>query len=236
MARFRPTLVPTLVALPMLAVLLGLGAWQLHRLAWKEALIAERESRLAAPPVPLPAFADAGAQALAHRRFTLRGSFLADKSLSYGSRAVDGRLGVELLTPFRLEDGRIVLVNRGWVPDAARAMPPPAGTVEVVGVLRPARAEGNWFTPEPDLRRGHWFLYDTRGMAAHLGLDLLPGVVEALPGPDPGVLPLARAPKVEIRNEHLQYAITWFALALALATIYVLYHLKRERRQGSGPR
>lgn len=232
MTRFRPTLVPTLVTLPALVALLALGTWQLHRLAWKEALIAERESQLAAPPLPLPAFEGAPPASLAHRRVRLSGRFLSDKSLFYGSRVVREAPGVEILTPLRLADGRIIMVNRGWVPldrKAPESRPEslPQGRVEVTGILRPSLKQGGWFTPDADLAEGHWYFYDTAGMARYLGLDLLPAVVEALPGAEPGRLPVAREGKVELVNNHLQYALTWYALALALLVIYVRYHLKR---------
>lgn len=233
MARFRPTLLPTLITLPALIVLFGLGTWQVQRLHWKETLITEREARLAAEPVALPRFSDPVAEGLSHRRFLLRGVFLHDKTLYYGARAVGGTPGVELLTPLRLLDGRLILVNRGWVPleareAALRAEDMTTGPVEIAGLLRPAVAEAGWFTPEPDRGAGHWFAYDVAAMARHLDLDLLPAVIEAQPDADPTRLPLARKVNVNLVNHHLQYAITWYGLALALAVIYLLYHLRRQ--------
>lgn len=233
MARFRPTLLPTLMTLPALLVLLALGTWQLQRLAWKETLIAERQTQLAAVPAPLPQFTDAAAGGLAHRRFSVRGRFLHEQTLFYGAPAVGGMPGVELLTPLRLDDGRMIVVNRGWIPlDARQAAARPQtlteGAVAIIGVLRPASTETGWFTPEPDRRAGHWFSYDVAAMAAHLALPLLPAVLEAVPDAERGRLPLARAAEVNLVNHHLQYALTWYGLALALAVIYTVYHLRRE--------
>ncbi|HZD26895.1 MAG TPA: SURF1 family protein [Alphaproteobacteria bacterium] len=232
MARFRPTLLPTLITLSALLVLLGLGTWQVQRLHWKESLIAEREAQLAAPPAELPGFSDAVADRLAHRRFVVRGVFLHHKTLLLGARAVGGVPGMELLTPLKLDDGRILMVNRGWVPmqargRAAREETLPEEPVAMTGILRPP-ATGNWFTPEPDLKAGHWFAYDVAAMARFLQLPLQPAVLEALPDAEPGPLPLARTAEVNLVNHHLQYAITWFALAAVLIVIYALYHLQRQ--------
>ena len=229
--RFRPTLLPTLVTLPALLVLLGLGSWQLQRLDWKEALIAEREAGLRAAPVRLPATPDLAD--VAHRRVTVAGRFLHEGELFFGARVHKGVSGVEVLTPLRLDDGRIVLVNRGWVPlkrrdRAERSESLDRGRGEIAGVLRPERRASGWLAPRNDAAAGYWFFYEVGAMARHLGLDLLPAVLEALPGPDPARLPVGRLPETSLASNHLQYAITWYALALALAVIYLIYHFRRE--------
>ncbi|MDP6708991.1 MAG: SURF1 family cytochrome oxidase biogenesis protein, partial [Alphaproteobacteria bacterium] len=98
--RFRPTLLPTLMTLPALLVLLGLGGWQLQRLEWKEGLIAERQARLAAAPIALPPRFDAAP--LAHRRVHLAGTFRHEAEIHLGARVHKGISGIEVLTPLRL--------------------------------------------------------------------------------------------------------------------------------------
>jgi surfeit locus 1 family protein len=231
--RFRPTLLPTLMTVPALLVLLGLGAWQLQRLEWKEGLIAERRAGLAAAPIALPRRFDAAE--LSHRRVRLAGSFRHEYELYLGARVHKGISGTEVLTPLRLDDGRTIMVNRGWVPltrrdPATRPESLDPGRVEIAGILRPEQLDGGWLGPRNDAAAGHWFFYEVPAMARWLGLDLLPAVVEALPGADPDRLPVGRTPEVTLVSNHLQYAITWFALALVLAVIYVVYHLGRDRK------
>lgn len=226
-------MLPSLLAvLPALLVLLGLGAWQLQRLGWKEALIAERESRLAAPPASLAVLERLDAAQLAHRRVRLQGRFLNERELFFGLRTHAGVPGLELLSPLRLDDGRTVMVNRGWIPadrraKAARPETRPEGPVEVVGIVRPATAEPGWFTPANEPAANQWYSYDLAAMAREVGSELLPFVVEATAAPGERALPIGRGAAIEIRNDHLQYAITWFALAAALATIFVLFHRRR---------
>jgi surfeit locus 1 family protein len=227
MRGFRPRLWPTLVTLPALAVLIGLGTWQVQRLQWKTELIAQREAALAAPPVALPDD-PAGFAALAFRRVEAAGRFLHERELHLQPRVLHGQVGAHVLTPLQLDDGRILLVNRGWVPEAARdpARRPEgqvAGPQTVTGVLRAGFAPG-WFTPENQPAANQWFWIDIPAMARIVGEPLLPAVLDADARPVPGGLPVGGQTPTEIRNDHLQYAVTWYALAVALLVIYVLFH------------
>ena len=231
MLGFRPTLWPTLITIPALAILLALGTWQLQRLEWKTALIAEREAALQAPPVALPDD-PAALRQMDFRRIRVSGEFLHDRSLLLSARSYQGRPGSHLLTPLRLETGRVLMVNRGWIPlDATPSSPAiarPEGAVEVSGILRAGRRKG-WLTPESVPEKGQWFWYDLSLMADHLGLMLLPAVLEADAAPDPAGLPVGGQTQVRLSNNHLQYALTWYGLAVALVVIYVVFHRQRDR-------
>ncbi|HSE75122.1 MAG TPA: SURF1 family protein, partial [Dongiaceae bacterium] len=119
--RFRPTLWPTLFSVPAVIVMIALCVWQVHRLHWKEGLIADRESRIAAEPAALPPVGTDPAQ-MEYRRVRLEGMFLHDKELYLGARSMNGNVGYHVLTPFALAGGGSVLVDRGWVP-VARKLP-----------------------------------------------------------------------------------------------------------------
>jgi len=233
-ARFRPRLWPTVIALPAFLILLGLGSWQMDRLAWKRDLIAEREAALASPPLAAPPARFDPARH-AGRRVTARGTFLHGREMYLGPRARDGRPGYEVVTPLILADGAAVLVIRGWVPldrrdPERRAAGQPAGTVAVEGLMRASETPG-LFTPDNAPAEGLWYWLDLDAMAAQAGLQRArPYVIEAGPAANPGGLPIGRPYRVELRNDHLQYAITWYALAAALAVIYILFH----RRAGTG--
>jgi surfeit locus 1 family protein len=224
----------TISALLGFCVLVGLGAWQIQRLHWKEGLIAARDAAVSAPPVPLPRTA-AEAAALDFHQVAVKGQFLYDSELFLNAtERRSGHGGFLVLTPLRLADGTILMVGRGWVPPerlnrASRAAGNPAGVVEIDGLLRlPPEGKPGWFVPANDAARNQWFFVDLPAMARAAGFDhVLPFYVEAGPAPNPGGLPLGAQADTELVNNHLQYAITWFALAAILAVIYLLV-LRRE--------
>lgn len=234
--RFRPTLWPTLFAVPAVLVMIGLCVWQVQRLYWKEALIAERESRVATEIALPPPGADLS-QAEFHR-VRLDGAFQHGQELYLGARSLNGNVGYQILTPFALTDGQIVLVNRGWVP-VPRKLPETRmagqveGTVSLEGVLRLPREQA---LMQPDNEPAHnmWFYVDLPAMASSSGAALRTDLyVDAGPAENPGGYPIGGQARIEIPNDHLQYAITWGLLAIALAVIYVLYHLKLQRELSS---
>ena len=135
--------------------------------------------------------------------------------------------------PLLREDGPAVLVDRGWVPadrahPAARRDGQIEGPVTVTGIARYRGAdEPGWFTPANEPEQRMWFSYDLPALERALGLSLLPVVVEADDRPNPGGLPLGGLTRIELPNNHLQYAITWYGLAAALLAVYVAFGLRR---------
>jgi surfeit locus 1 family protein len=231
---FRPRLGATLATLPMLAILVALGTWQVHRLHWKTALIAERAAALSAPVRPLPA-SDAEAAQLDFHHVTVEGSFLNDRELYLGAEDRRGRDGFQVVTPLQLDDGRYLLVNRGFVPPdrrdpASRSAGQIQGRTRIEGVLRLLHPPKAWFLPVNRPTDDYWFYIDIPIMAeaAHLPLSqVLPYVVEAGHAPNPGGLPVGGQTDPSLPNNHLEYLLTWYALAVALLVIYLLYHCRR---------
>jgi len=225
----------TLAALAGFAVLIGLGTWQVQRLHWKEGLIAERTAATSASPAALPRALEA-ARPLEFHRVEVKGVFLHDREVPvHGIERRSGGAGYLILTPLRLEDGAVVFVERGCVPTekreaAARAQDNPPGEVSVEGLLRLAPAEKpGWFLPANDPGRREWFWIELPALARASGVpEALPFYVEAGSAPNPGGLPKGGQANTDLPNDHLQYAITWYALAAALAVIYLLL-LRRER-------
>src|SRR5579864_3893958 len=120
MLRFQPLLVPTLCLIPALALLLGLGVWQLERLQEKEALIASVKTGLNAPAMPLDQVLESGMAGAEWRRVKVSGHFLNDREQYLFAQGPGGALGVQVITPLAMTDGRVVLVDRGFVPDILR--------------------------------------------------------------------------------------------------------------------
>ncbi len=219
-------------------LLLGLGTWQVQRLQWKEGLIAVRQAGLHAAPVGLPASLDA-ARALEFHPIRATGVLLNDRELYLNAPSLRGEGGFHVVTALRLDDGTVLLVDRGFVPSERRA---PAtrgageidGTTTVTGLLRlPPDGKPGFFTPDNDPARNSWFYVDVAAMAQAAGAaKVLPFYLDADASPNPGGWPQGGQTETELPNNHLQYAITWYALALALVAIYIRFAHRRlgERR------
>ncbi len=210
-----------MIAVPAFFVLVGLGLWQMHRLAWKTDIIAYREAMLAAPVVPL----SADAAKVEFSRVLVEGEFLHDKEMFLAATR-NGSFGFHVITPLKRADGTYLLINRGWIPPGMRepwlrAESMIEGPVAIEGVIRSSPGR-SWLSPENDLAKNYWFWRDYQAMAAFAGVEAPPYMIEAGPAPNPGGVPIGREFKVELRNEHLQYVIIWFSLAAALVVIYVI--------------
>jgi len=227
---------PTVLTLFGLAVLCGLGTWQLQRKAWKEGIVARIEARVTAPPVPLAEFAarlSPGAD-IEYTHVSATGRFHHDKERYLYAPGKSG-LEWQVLTPLETAPGRIVWVNRGSVPDRRRAPDTRnegqvAGTVAVAGLVRQPQAAT--FTPANDVAGNIWHWADidglTRSAFPNGGVTALPVVIErdAMPAP-PGGLPQGGVTRLSIPNRHLEYAVTWFGLALTLIGVFAAFAWKR---------
>lgn len=234
---FRPRLWPTLVALPTFLVLVGLGVWQLDRLAQKQELIDRLEARWSEAAVPFPASIDSFDD-WEYRRVLLQGHFLHEQEFLFPGKTYKGTVGSWIATPFVLDDGRTVIVHRGWVPDqyesrATRKEGLSEGEVTIEGILRQGGWSG-WESMRPDNApaQNFWLYFDLPAMAAAAALrnPVTDVYVMQLGDEKTGLLPIGLELTVDIPNDHLQYAITWFALAIALAVIYLVFHLRQGAR------
>ena len=207
-------------------VLIALGVWQVQRLEWKEGIIARLESRLAAEPAALPAEPDPAEDDFLRVRVEGR---LGDQALYVlTSRRGEGA-GYRVIAPLETAAGRRILVDLGFLPDAMRNGPFPGSGAEarVTGALYwPDEVDG--FTPEPDRTERLWFARDLAPMAEALGTEPLLVVAEAH---DLGEWPMPLRLGIDVPNNHLQYALTWFSLALIWAVMSALL-VRRERRAG----
>ncbi|KQP38919.1 SURF1 family protein [Pseudorhodoferax sp. Leaf274] len=216
-----------LAAALLSALFAALGTWQVQRLGWKKALIARTEARVGAAPVAPPALRawpaiQAAPLEFEYRRLRLQGEFLhADEALVQASTALGA--GFWVLTPLRLPDGSIVLVNRGFVPPerrdpAQRGAAAPAGTATVVGLLR-ITEPGGGFLRENDPAADRWHSRDVAAIAAARGLPadrVAPYFVDA-EGTPAGQWPVGGLTVLRFTDNHLVYAVTWYALALMVA-------------------
>ena len=237
----------------LLAMLVGLGLWQLQRLAWKEDLLARlAQQQQAAPrtapgPAEWPALAPAASE---YRRVTVRGQFKHDQETLVRASTELGT-GYWVMTPLRAEGGFWLLVNRGFVPveqkaRAARAGAEPDSPQTVTGLMRQSEPGGSLLQAN-DPAAGRWYSRDVaaiaRARSAVGGTPIAPVApyfIDLIADPSaPGAWPRAGLTVLNFSNNHLQYALTWFALAamLAWAIGHVLQHERRLRQTlGDAPR
>ncbi|HEV2264531.1 MAG TPA: SURF1 family protein [Stellaceae bacterium] len=233
----RSLLWPSVWAAIGFVILVGLGTWQVHRLHWKEALIAARQTAFHLPPVPPPGSL-AAAQTLEYHPVRASGRFLNDHEMRVAAIADDGTAGFDIVTPFALDDGRVLLVDRGFVPTAlaapdSRRAGEIAGPTQVAGPLRLDRGRPSWFTPDNQPSRGAWYFIDLKVMAAVAvpHADILPYYIDADATPNPGGWPKGGQTAIDLPNHHLSYAITWYALAAGLVQIYVIFVRRRLKER-----
>jgi surfeit locus 1 family protein len=240
--RKRSVVLPLLFLGLTLAVLVALGSWQLERKAWKEKLIGELDGKLAAPATDLPPRErweqlDQAKDEFRHVAFPAE--FLpGEEALVYTSGSslrpdVSGP-GYWVFSPARLTGGSIVLVNRGFVPEGkqepkTRPQGRPSGVVEVAGTLRWPELRGS-FTPPDEPEKGLWFARDPAAIAKAKHWDTsAPFYVDQEAPPAPGGLPKVGPLKPALPNRHLEYAVTWYGLALVIL-IAALFFVRARRR------
>ena len=229
---FRPLTWLTLFSGCALLILLALGFWQLDRLAWKTALIENFESRAKAPAI-MPPPKDAAPMEFTRLRFD--GHFLHAHEIYLNGRTYEGNAGFHVITPFRLADDRLLFVNRGWVSEQYRLPSSRPFSLSndkhtLHGILRLPQSKGR-FVPENDPEQGWWFTINPPEIAQHLGLHeaVQSYYVDQIRQSPIITLPIAAEIKIDIRNAHLNYALTWFGIALALLAIYTAYHISLNR-------
>ena len=232
--KLRPFLWPTIVAFPTLLVLLWLGTWQVQRLEWKNQLIEDFESRATAAPIDLPV--GQIDRKMEFRRLALTGSFDHTKEVFMTGRTYEGNAGFHIVTPFALTDGRMILVNRGWVSESyrdpsKRGFTLIEGETQIEAIIRFPNEKGH-FVPENEPENGFWFTLVPAQIVTHLELD---GQAEtavyaaALRTSDEIRLPIGARTETNLRNSHLGYAITWYGIACALIGVYLAFHHQAGR-------
>jgi cytochrome oxidase assembly protein ShyY1 len=237
--------IPAAFALLAFVTFIGLGTWQIQRKAWKEGLIETLEQRLSAAPTDLPpherwAKLDPTDDEFRHVKFSaalLSGSGALVYAGGAALRSDVSGPGYWVFAPARLVSGGTVVVNRGFVPEGRqdevmRLADQMTGTVDMVGVMRWPQPRGA-FSPNDEPGHNLWFVRDPVAIAYAKGWgDVAPFFIE-LESPQPASgLPRAGALNVNLRNEHLQYAITWYGLAAVVVVMFVFW--LRGRNQSAG--
>lgn len=231
------------LALVAFAGFVALGVWQVQRLAWKEALIARVEAHLRAAPEPAPGperWPSLAREADEYRRVFVHGRFDDGREVLVRASTALGA-GWWVLTPLRTDNGGWLLVNRGFVPPQMREQVPHGDAQQtVVGLLRFSEPGGS-FLQANEPAQGRWYSRDVAAIAAaaHLQGTVAPYFVDqqAVTPADATAWPRPGLTVVQFPNNHLVYALTWFALAagVAAAAVYVIAHERHLRRGAPAP-
>lgn len=231
-------IIATIIAL---IILLSLGTWQLQRLMWKEALIASTQERIHEAPVPLSEmekiYKTEGT--VEYRPVTVSGIFMHPGERHFLATH-GGASGFYIYTPLMLEDGRFVMINRGFVPydkkdPDTRIAGQLDGPVTVSGLARdPLAQKPSSLIPDNDIEKNVFYWKDWAAMIESSNVPALnqavPFFIDADSKPNPGGLPIGGVTIIDFPNNHLQYAMTWYGLALALMGVVGTW-LWRYRRQ-----
>ena len=214
-----------LVALALLAAIgfTALGVWQVERRVWKLDLIARVEAGLKAPPSVVTDWRGVPE----YRKVRLTGRYVFDRETLVKAVTVRGE-GYWVMTPLRTSRGT-VLVNRGFVPSAIPRGRDHEEVASVTGLVRQTEPKGG-FLRSNDPAQDRWYSRDVAAIARarHLG-PVAPMFVDADAAPNPGGYPVGGLTVVRFNNNHLAYALTWFALA-ALSVVAAVLLLRRAAR------
>lgn len=219
----RRMIFPILFGVVGCAVLISLGVWQVQRMEWKAALLAEINEKIGADPVALMAVPDALTDK--YRPVFVEGSFTG-KFVEVLAGQVGTSPGVEIIEAFETNEGRRILIDRGFLLESDRTVPRPAHSGRVVGDLHwPMEADS--YTPPPDPKTGLWFARDVPAMARSLNTEATFIVAREPTGDAITPVPVDTS---SIPNDHWGYAITWFLLAVvwAVMTGYLLWRIWRR--------
>ncbi|MBO1076389.1 SURF1 family protein [Roseomonas marmotae] len=231
MNRWRRLLIPTLVLLPVLAILAGLGTWQLQRLHWKTDLLARLAIAEASPPLPLSEPPEP------YTKVFTEGRFLHDREARLGVELRGTTLGTHLLTPLERPGAAPLLVDRGWVPLEGGQIDRPEGPLRVEGYIRPGESAG-LFSATDDTAGRRFYTFDPHAIGAALELpETAPyGLVAMQPAGSPAgaALPQPARHMPRPTNSHLGYVITWYGLALSALGVFIAWARIRLKEPADG--
>jgi surfeit locus 1 family protein len=228
------------LGLAALAILIALGTWQVQRLHWKEDLLATIDTRIHSSPLPLSGIEVQyrTTRDVDYTPVTATGIFRHDGERHFLA-TWKGQSGFFVYTPLALADGRFVFVNRGFVPydlkdPSRRAEGQVEGEVTITGLARnPLQEKPSSLVPDNDPAKNIFYWKDRDAMAASAGLgaqaEIVPVFIDADATPNPGGYPLGGVTLIDLPNNHLQYAVTWYGIALTLVGVFAAFAWRRIR-------
>ena len=225
---FKPSVWLTIFAFPSFLILIILGSWQVQRLSWKSNLISNYNNNFQQAPITVKElFKDRKKNK--YRRTVIYGEYDHANEIQIIGKTYEGNAGFHIISPFILENNEIIYINRGWVPKKyadkkTRKFSLLEDKVRVVGLVRLPQKKG-YFVPENEPENGFWFTIIPEELNGHLNIiGEKEFYIDELNIDEKLKLPMPANGKVQVPNNHLQYAITWYSLALGLLIVYFAWH------------
>ncbi len=218
-------------AIPGVIILLALGSWQTYRLFWKIELNNFRYEQANSQPVKLPSVLE-NKDRWNFRPVYIEGQFQHDKEIYLAARSFQSQVGYQIITPLKTIDGRVLLVNRGWVPDkkkspSARLEGQISGIIKVTGLVTFGQTD-SYIKPNNQPEENMWFWIDLPEISSTLDIPKQNFILDVKSTNPSSDIPIGNQTRIQMRNEHLQYAIVWYLLALTL--VIITYVIKRRSR------
>ncbi len=234
--QFKPMLWPSIFSILIFAILVSFGTWQVKRLFWKESLIQDYLKQSQSNPITDPAELEKSS-INEFKSVVIFGHFMHNYEIYITGKTYEGNAGFHVVTPFKMENNKIVLINRGWVSESyknpnKRKFSLIKGLVKLKGIIRYPQKKG-YFVPENDGKNGFWFTIVPNQIFDFINVISNPIIndyyIDALRFGEKLTLPIGVEGKPKFRNQHLSYAITWYGLALSLLFVYFSYHASSGR-------
>lgn len=204
---------------------MSLGKWQLDRLAWKQQILRNIETRITDPEIPLPTAFDPAVDK--YQSVSMRGKLRGDYIRVLGSLKLVGAVN-KIIAPVVI-DQRVIMVDLGYLKEEDLERLALSGDVAITGNLH-WPDETDSYTPPPDLGRNLWFVRDTAAMAQHFGAENVIVVAKSI-DPLPAAITIMPLDTTGIPNDHLNYAITWFSLAVVWIAMSALFIWRTRRKK-----
>ena len=234
--QFKPMLWPSIFSILIFSILISFGTWQVKRLFWKEALIQNYITQSQSNPITDPVELEKSS-INEFRSIGILGRFMHSNEIYITGKTYEGNAGFHVITPFIMQNNKIVLINRGWVSEGykdpkKRKFRLAEGQVKLKGIIRYPQQKG-YFVPENDGENGFWFTIIPNQIFKFVKINsnfvIKDYYIDALRLEEKITLPIGVDGKPNLRNQHLSYAITWYGLALSLLFVYFSYHASSGR-------
>ena len=227
--RFEPKFFSTLVSFLVLLVLLSLSLWQLKRLQWKESLIQQRINMFESESAILSNILDPKTQEFL--RIKTKGKFINEMEMFMPALSKNGNNGYHIIVPLELSSGEFIIFDRGWVPlrlkdRELRKQNEISSFHGIEAVIRLPGKKGK-FQPDNDFKNNFWFFVEPTKMSDFTKLNFIDSFYLESTIDGPNGYPLGNQTRIYIRNNHLQYAITWFLIAIGLIGVYIAANVKK---------
>lgn len=229
----KPSLLAWFFFITGFATTVALGLWQVQRLQQKETLIGRIKAAQAVAPITVIPAKESAIDALEFHFVELKGVWLGEAEFHVAARYFNGTVGYHIFRPLMLEDGRVALVNLGWVPAAkkdveTRLETKRSGKAELKAMVR-IGPDRNYFTPINQPEKNMWFGRDEDDMAAYADIkNVIPATFDVIGEQDVKHLPVPATGAIALRNDHVSYIITWFGIAAGILVIFILAHRKKS--------